>query len=87
MVKSNKLLIGAVLAGAAALAWGAAIFTFLFLDPSLAQWTALVTVVALVSEGALWGGVVLLGFTALDRFRMLSRSRPSGSAKDQVSRR
>jgi hypothetical protein len=69
MLKSKKLLIGAVLAGAVCVVWTGAILAFLFLEPSVAQWTAIVTVCAVVSEIALWAAVAL--FTALDRFRML----------------
>ena len=75
MVKSKKLLIGAGLLGTVILAWTGALLAFLLLDPTLAQWTAIVTAAAIVSEVALWIGVALLGLTALNRFRIWSRLR------------
>ena len=70
MVKSKKLLIGAGLLGIVVLAWTGALLAFLLLEPTLAQWTAIVTAAAIVTEVALWIGVALLGLTALNRFRI-----------------
>ncbi|MDQ8757970.1 hypothetical protein RCO27_17225 [Sphingosinicella sp. LHD-64] len=75
MVKSNKLLIGAGLLGLVILAWTGALIAFLLLKPTLAQWTLIVTMAAIVTEVAMWIGVALLGFTALDRFRIWARLR------------
>ena len=74
-VKSKKLLIGACLVGLVVLAWTGALLAFLLLDPTLAQWTLIVTAAAIVSEVAMWIGVALLGLTALDRFRIWARLR------------
>lgn len=75
MVKSKKLLIGAGLLGLVVLAWTGALLAFLLLEPTLAQWTLIVTAAAIVSEVAMWIGVALLGLTALDRFRIWTRLR------------
>lgn len=75
MVKSKKLLVGAALVGLVVLAWTGPLLAFLLLDPTLAQWTLIVTAAAIVSEIALWIGVALLGLTALDRFRIWARLR------------
>lgn len=75
MVKSKKLLIGAGLLGLVVLAWTGALFAFLLLDPTLAQWTLIITAAAIVSEVAMWIGVALLGLTALNRFRIWARLR------------
>jgi hypothetical protein len=75
MVKSKKLMLGALLVGIVVLAWTAALLAFLLLDPSLAQWTLIVTAAALVSEIAMWAGVALLGFTVLNRYRIWERLR------------
>jgi len=75
MVKSKRLLIGALLAGIVVLAWTGALLAFLLLHPTLAQWTLIVTAAAIVSEVALWIGVALLGLTALNRFRIWARLR------------
>lgn len=75
MIKSKKLLIGACLLGIVALVWIGAVLALLLLDPTIAQWTLIVTGAAIVSEIAMWIGVALLGLTALDRFRIWSRLR------------
>lgn len=79
MIKSKKLLIGACLLGIAALVWIGAVLALLLLDPTIAQWTLIVTGSAIVSEIAMWIGVALLGLTAFDRFRIWSRLRNKGN--------
>ena len=59
------------------LAWTGAALALLLFDPTLAQWALIVTVAAVATEVALWIGVALLGFTALDRFRGWARLRRS----------
>lgn len=75
MMKSKKLIFGAFLLGIVVLAWAGALVAFLLFDPTLAQWTLIVTAAAIVSEIAMWIGVALLGFTALNRFRIWARLR------------
>jgi len=75
MMKSKKLLFGALLVGIVVLAWTGALLAFLLLQPTLAQWTLIVTAAAIVSEVALWIGVALLGLTAFNRFRIWARLR------------
>ena len=75
MLKSKKLLFGAGLAGFVVLDWTGAVLALLLIHPTVAQWTMIVTTGAILSEIAMWIGVALLGFTALNRFRMWTRLR------------
>ena len=75
MVKSKKVLIGALLLGLVVLAWTGVFLVWLLSSPTLAQWTLAVTAAAIVSEVSMWIGVALLGITALDRFRIWTRLR------------
>lgn len=75
MVKSKKVLIGALLLGLVVLAWTCVFLVWLLFSPTLTQWTLAVTAAAIVSEVAMWIGVALLGITALDRFRIWTRLR------------
>jgi hypothetical protein len=61
--------------GLIVLAWTGALLAFLLLEPTLAQWTLIVTAAAIVSEVAIWICVALLGLTALNRFRIWTRLR------------
>jgi hypothetical protein len=55
-----------IAAGAvAASAWGAVAIAYIFFEPSLAAWTALVTAAALCLEGFLWVGAGVLGWSFL----------------------
>lgn len=74
MTKSKKTL-AALLVGIVVLVWVGAFLALLLFKPNLAQWTAIVTAGALISEVAMWAGVALLGVTALDRFRIWTRLR------------
>jgi hypothetical protein len=78
MVKSKKTLAAAALIGVIVLVWAGAFLALLLFRPNLAQWTAIVTVCALISEAAMWAGVALLGLTAFDRFRIWARIRRKG---------
>ncbi|MEZ0244378.1 MAG: hypothetical protein ACAH11_13455 [Sphingomonas sp.] len=51
------------------LAWAGAAAAWYLLDPGLAQWTLIVTAVALVTEVTLWVGAALLGIAAFARVR------------------
>ena len=73
--KNRKLLIGLGAFGVAVLAWLGAAAAWFFFDPSLAQWTMIVTVAALATELALWVGAAVLGITALQRVRNWMRLR------------
>lgn len=75
MVKSKKVLIGALLLGLVVLAWTGVFLVWLLFSPTLTQWTLAVTAAAIVSEVAMWIGVALVGITALDRFRIWTRLR------------
>ncbi len=46
-------------------AWAAVAVAYFFFDPSLAVWTALVTVAALSLEGLFWVGAGVLGWSFL----------------------
>jgi hypothetical protein len=72
----------AICAGVVVLAaWIAAAAAFLMFDPTIGQWTAIVTAVALITEAAVWICVVLLGITALQRFSLFaSRRRPAAGS-------
>lgn len=73
-MKSKKML-AALLIGLVVMVWAGAFLALVLFKPNLAQWTAIVTACALISEVAMWAGVALLGVTALDRFRIWSRLR------------
>lgn len=75
MVKSKKTLAAAALVGIVVLVWAGAFLALVLFRPNLAQWTAIVTACAVISEIAMWAGVALLGVTALDRFRIWTRLR------------
>ena len=75
MVTSKKKLAAGVLIGIVVLVWAGAFLALVLFKPNLAQWTAIVTACALISEVAMWSGVALLGLTALDRFRIWTRLR------------
>ncbi len=69
ILNRNKKLIAVALLGLVVLVWaGAAAALFLF-EPSIAQWTLIVTAAALATEGAMWVGAVLLGIEAIRRVR------------------
>ena len=78
MFKSRKSIAAAALVGIVVLVWAGAFLALVLVKPNLAQWTAIVTVCAVISEIAMWAGVALLGVTALDRFRIWSRLRGKG---------
>ena len=75
MATSKKKLAAAVLIGIVVLVWAGAFLALYLFKPNLAEWTAIVTACALISEVAMWAGVALLGVTALDRFRIWTRLR------------
>ena len=75
MLKSKKLLFGAGLLAIVVLYWTGAVLALLLLKPTVAQWTLIVTTGAILSEIAMWIGVALLGFTALNQFRIWTRLR------------
>ncbi len=59
-----------------AAAWGAVAITYFFFHPSLALWTAVVTVAALSLEGFFWVCAGVLGWSFLaGRRQMLVRLR------------
>lgn len=79
MFKSGmKLLIGLAALALVLVAWtGVALAYFLF-DPTLAQWTVIVTIAAVATEVAVWIGAAILGISALQRLRRWTRLRRSG---------
>lgn len=74
-LRTKRPLVAAVLLAVVAFAWAGAFLFLFFFEPSVPQWTLVVTVAAVVTEVAMWAGVVLLGWTALDRFRIWKRLR------------
>jgi len=74
-----------ILAGAVVIAaWSAVAITYFFFEPSIAVWTAVVTVAALSLEGFFWVGAGVLGWSFLaGRRAALSRlkQRLFGGAK------
>ena len=50
-------------------AWIGLVAFYLLAKPALAQWTIAVTVVALLTEGAMWVGAALIGATVLQKRR------------------
>jgi hypothetical protein len=75
VLKSKKKIAAIALVSAVVLIWAGAFLALVLFKPNLAQWTAIVTTCALLSEAALWAGVALLGLTALDKFRIWARIR------------
>lgn len=73
----RKLVAGIAALALVTTAWLGAFLAWLLLDPSLAQWTLIVTIAAVSTEVALWIGAVVLGITAIqrlrDRFRLFRR--------------
>ena len=69
MIMGKKKLLAAALLGLVILAWSGAAAAFFLLEPTLAQWTMIVTACAVATEGALWAGAVLLGIEAIQRLR------------------
>ena len=66
-MKSKKLLIGLAALTLVVLAWTAVLLTYVLFDPTLAQWTLVVTIAAIATEVAAWVGAAILGITALQR--------------------
>ena len=50
-------------------AWIGLVAFYLLVKPTLPQWTIAVTVVALITEGAMWVGAALIGATVLQKRR------------------
>ena len=75
MLNGKKKLLAISIFGLVVLAWIGAALAWLLLEPSLAQWTLIVTAVALATEAALWAGAVLLGVEAIARLRSRLRLR------------
>ena len=75
MLNGKKKLIGAAAIALVVLVWAGAAATLLLFEPTLAQWTIIVTVAALATEAALWVGAVLLGIEAIGRLRARMRFR------------
>jgi hypothetical protein len=69
MINGRKKLLAAILLGLVATVWAAAVTALFLLEPTLAQWTMIVTAAALATEGAMWIGAVLLGIEAIRRLR------------------
>ena len=69
MLNGKKKLIAAGAIALVVLAWLGAGAAFLIFEPTLAQWTLIVTAAALATEAALWIGAVLLGIEAIGRLR------------------
>lgn len=55
------LLVGAIVVAS----WSAMLIAYLFFDPPLAVWAAMVTVAALSLEGFFWIGAAVLGWSFL----------------------
>jgi hypothetical protein len=69
MLNQKKKLIAFGLLGLVALVWAGAAAALALFEPSIAQWTLIVTAAALATEGAMWVGAVLLGIEAIRRLR------------------
>jgi hypothetical protein len=77
MLNGKKKAIAFALLAFVVLAWIGVAASLWLLEPSLAQWTLIVTAAALASEGAIWVGAVLLGIEAFARLRAKFRLRRS----------
>lgn len=75
MLNGKKKLIAAGLLALVVLAWAGAALSLVLFEPSLAQWTIIVTVCAVATEVAMWVGAVLLGIEAIGRLRAKLRFR------------
>ncbi len=75
MLNGKKKLIAAGALALVVLAWAGAAASLLLFEPTLAQWTIIVTVCALATEAAMWIGAVLLGIEAIGRLRARLRFR------------
>jgi len=69
MLNGKKKLIAAGAIALVALAWLGVGAALLFFEPTLAQWTLIVTAAAVATEAAMWIGAVLLGIEAIGRLR------------------
>ena len=69
MLNGKKKLIAAGVIALVVLAWLGVGAALMFLEPTLAQWTLIVTAAAVATEAALWIGAVLLGIEAIGRLR------------------
>lgn len=77
MLNGKKKLIAAGALTLVVLAWAGAAAALALFEPTLAQWTIIVTICALATEGAMWIGAVLLGIEAIGRLRARLRFRPA----------
>ena len=75
MLNGKKRLIAAAALALVVLVWAGAAAALVLFEPTLAQWTIIVTVAALATEAALWVGAVLLGIEAIGRLRARMRFR------------
>jgi uncharacterized membrane protein len=75
MLNGKKKLIAAGALALVVLAWAGAAASLALFELTLAQWTIIVTVCALVTEAAMWIGAVLLGIEAIGRLRARLRFR------------
>ena len=75
MLNGKKKLIAFGLLAFIALVWVGVAAAFFLLNPTLVQWTLIVTVAAVASEATLWVGAVLLGIEAIARLRAKVRLR------------
>ena len=69
MLNEKKKLIAFGLLGLVVLVWAGAAASLVLFEPTIAQWTLIVTAAALATEAALWIGAVLLGIEAIQRLR------------------
>lgn len=63
-MKARWIVLTAAIAIAVA-AWAAVAVAYFFFDPSITLWTILVTVAAFATEGVLWVGAAVLGWSFL----------------------
>ncbi len=63
-MKARWIVLTAAIALAVA-AWAAVAVAYFFFDPSITVWTILVTIAAFATEGVLWVGAAVLGWSFL----------------------
>jgi len=67
LAPATRRLLAIALVAAALLPWLGLYLAYTMFSPSKAEWAVMVTVVAVITEVAMWIGISWLGFSALRR--------------------
>lgn len=72
LAPATRRLLAVALGAAVLLPWLGLYIAYAMFSPSKAEWALMVTVVALITEVAMWIAISWLGFSALRRLSFLS---------------